>query len=296
MVCGQSHRTLEVTRQGGDAEDRDGERLLGDPPLPEPFEHLGDGVGLFGQRKGRHEGFRHLRRVGLLPDPPDRLAYGGVEGITPADAVDDHGECAGGQVSGRMAVGEARSCHGDPEGAVGPPVLVDEPAGCRAHDAATALAVVGGPPIPISGLSDGAQSRQARVAGGSTGPQGRDSVELAVPDDLLLSFFRSLTLGVEPALVGRAEHAGRVGDAAVEAVVGLQEALRGEEGHLGVVGEGAHASVDLDGVSDAVRTEPTSDRRKVVELNSRTEGIAHSAPEEAAAIAVERSGCLEQGP
>ena len=95
----------------------------------------------------------------------------------------------------------------------------------------------------------------------------------------------ALALGVQPAPVGVAEHPDEVwpDTAHASAVGATQQALGGEQRHLGVVGDGAGLARIGDEVADPCGPEAGADLGQGHELHRRAECVANGATEEAAA-------------
>ena len=149
--------------------------------------------------------------------------------------------------------------------------LEEQPGGGGAHDAAAAFAVVEG----LGHGADGAraQSREAGVAGGAQRPHLGEGQETAFEN--LARGIEAAGLGLEPGAVGAVDGGDWVGVGQ-----GQEEALGGEEGHLGVVGEAGDAVVKLRVASDPGGAEAGADLGQGEELDGAAEGVADGAAEE----------------
>lgn len=102
---------------------------------------------------------------------------------------------------------------------------------------------------------------------------------------------RAAALGEQPPQVRVVHHGHRVAHPGLAvAGPGAQQALGGEEGHLGVVGDGAEGVGAGDQVGEAVRAEAVSDLPQAEELDGGAEGVAQGAGQQAGGDAVAGGG------
>ncbi len=99
---------------------------------------------------------------------------------------------------------------------------------------------------------------------------------------------RALALGAEPAQVGAVDGAHHPGAAGEDGIAGGQDqALGGEERHLGVVGDGAQAAEGRNRLLKSLRSEAAADLAQRIELDRRAQRVAHRAGQERAADPVQ---------
>jgi hypothetical protein len=185
-------------------------------------------------------------RVSSCPGWRARIALAVASALVEAGAAGQrqhqHGEHAGAELPGRVAVRQPREIGGELEDVLrrlrhlGHP---QEQADRRdAHHAAAALAVVVGPAVA---RVDGAQRLQAGDAGRAPAVElGLLDQPAVAPGRLGDDFRGRLVLGAQPAQVGVARDARHRRDALeAQAHPRAQQPLRREQRHLGVVGDPA---------------------------------------------------------
>ena len=153
----------------------------------------------------------------------------------------------------------------------------DQAGGGGAHDAAAALGVVRGGVAEVEGALEGGE---AGVAGGAAGVEPALADQPAVGAAVARRLHRPRgalpgdALGVEPAQVGVVDAARGVADASRLATdPGADQALGGEERHLGVVGDGADPAVGLLELRDAFSAVLSADLGEGEELDGGAEGV-----------------------
>ncbi len=263
------------------AVDRDRQRLLGDPALPQRLDPLrGRLAGPDGVQRGPQRSGGLLVRL-PLGEQGEREVDALLQGAAAGDGLDDHRERARREVAGGVAVGEHRALHRELEHQARLPGG-EQPERGRPHHRAAGLGVrVLGPlhrAEPV-GVGPG-EAGQAALAGGALGVQ---PLLAAEPAEVRAALVRApVALGGGPAQVGQVQVGGRVPAAGVAPDVGADEPVDGEQAELGVVGDGAGAPVRGDVAGDALRAVLGPDLLQRLELDAGAERVADGPAEQAA--------------
>ncbi len=209
-----------------------------------------------------------------LQGPGHRRLHGAAAG----QAVDGDGEGAGREAGGRGAVRLGGALHGEPVDELRLPA--DEQAeGGRADEGA---GVAG---LRVLGLVGGARVlvAEAGEAGAGRVAAGVEPLLVGEPAIVLAALVGApVALGGGPAQMGPVDVGGRVPGAGVAADLGADQAVDGEEGHLGGGGDGAPAPERGDGSGESVRSVGLAQFRQGGPAGARPQRVAERPAEQTA--------------
>ncbi len=287
MVGGHDHRARERLGVGQRRAHRDRQGLLCEPALAE------QPVDLLRRRGARGGQLDRLAQRGaglLMSVPSGQFGEGAVHGLRQRPAIqqllDDHRERSGGQVAAGVAVGQHRGHRADLErlGGVGGP----QPGGSGPHYPAAALRVV--EPVGERALLVAVGVAMQRLDAGGAGRTAREQ-GLLLDQPAVRRIRGQRTTGVlpvealrvQPALIGVLHLGGRhVFAEEPTADVGPDEAVQGEQRHLGLVADRAPGPVRVDEIGQAVRAVFAADVLQRVVLDRVAERVTGGAAEQQA--------------
>ena len=286
VVHRHHHAVLEGLRCQG-AVERNRQGFFGQPARAERGNgQVGRGAGLrksLGAADGQQRFFVALMsRQQVRGDGQCAL-----QGHAVGQRGDHRGERAGAQLAGRVAVGDPGQVarqherRADGERALRPPE--EQADRGHAHQAAAALAVVPRRQRP-GAVAHGAQLVETGVARAAACVQRGLLQQPAVDGDVVGGGGRVFGLGMQPAQVSRAGRFEQAGSAVLAAVrPAEQQALGGEQAHLGVVRDGAEAVVGRNIAVHAARAVQRQDFIALHEFHRRAQRVADCTAEQAAA-------------